>query len=132
MLIAALLVLVSAGCTAKQFELQKLVNDERAAAGLTPLSPSPHVYAKAQAWAEELAGTGKLSHSRLADTMPEGYLKIGENVGRGPGIGDIHTAFMASPGHRVNVLDPEYNWIGTGYAQSSNGVVYVAVVFAHY
>lgn len=129
---ALLFIGLSSGCTPEQLELQRLVNTERVQAGLVPLLPSPHATAKAQAWAEELARSGHLRHSHLSDDMPEGYRKLGENVGRGPDSGAIHLAFMDSPGHRANVLDPEYRWMGTGYARSVDGVVYVAVVFAWY
>ena len=132
LLLTSFLGLVSAGCTPEQLELQHLVNRERADAGLPALLPSPHATAKAQAWAETLAASETLRHSNLAEDMPAGFRKIGENVGRGPAIGRIHEAFMNSDGHRANVLDPEYNWIGTGYARSDTGVVYVAVVFARY
>lgn len=127
-----LLGMLAGACTPDQLRLQQLVNDERTNAGLTPLLPSPHASAKAQAWAEELSRSGTLRHSRLDEAMPEGYLQIGENVGRGPDIETIHLAFMDSPGHRANILDPAYGWVGTGYARSPDGVVYVAVVFARY
>lgn len=132
LLLASFLGLLSAGCTPEQIELQQLVNREREDAGLSTLLPSPHATAKAQTWAETLAAGETLRHSSLADGMPAGFRKIGENVGRGPDIGRIHEAFMRSDGHRANVLDPEYNWLGTGYARSDSGVVYVAVVFARY
>jgi len=46
------------------------VKDERVAAGVEPLLPAPHANAKAQAWAEEMARTGMLRHSKLGDGMP--------------------------------------------------------------
>lgn len=122
----------TASCTPEQLETQRLVNVEREAAGLPALLPSPHATAKAQAWAETMAGDANLRHSNLAAGMPAGFLKIGENVGRGPELGAIHDAFMRSPSHRANVLDPAYQWIGTGTARSADGVLYVAVVFARY
>jgi uncharacterized protein YkwD len=131
-LLALLFGLVSVGCAPEQLELQHFVNGEREHLGLPALLPSPHAMAKAQAWAEEMASSGNLRHSDLAAGMPAGFRKIGENVGRGPDIESIHQAFMLSDGHRANVVDPEYNWIGTGYARSNTGVVYVAVVFARY
>jgi uncharacterized protein YkwD len=132
LLLTSFLGLVSVGCTPEQLEIQQLVNRERADADLPALIPSPHATAKAQAWAETLAAGETLRHSNLDEGMPAGFRKIGENVGRGPDIGRIHEAFMRSDGHRANVLDPEYNWMGTGYARSGSGIVYVAVVFAHY
>jgi len=57
-------------CTPEQLALQRIVNDERVAAGFEPLLPAPHANAKAQAWAEEMARTGMLRHSKLGDGMP--------------------------------------------------------------
>ena len=31
----------------------------------------------------------------------------------GGSISQIHTAYMNSPGHRANILDPAYNQVGT-------------------
>ena len=131
-ILGGVLGLVTSRCTPEQITIHDLVNSERAEAGLPTILPSPHAAAKAQTWAEELAASETLRHSSLPEGMPEGFRKIGENVGRGPDIERIHEAFMNSDGHRRNVLDPDYNWIGTGYARSDTGVVYVAVVFARY
>ncbi len=39
--------------------------------------------------------------------------QLGENVGMGGSIDQIHVAYMNSPGHRANILDPAFNQIGT-------------------
>jgi len=119
-----------AGCTPEQVDVHRLVNDERRQAGLPDLLPSPHAATKAQAWAEELARSGTLRHSRLSDGLPRGWRRLTENVGRGPDLESIHRAFMDSPSHRANILDPAVTWMGTGHAVSVTGVTYVAVVFA--
>lgn len=118
--------------TPEQLEIRRLVNDERLAAGLAALATDPRADTKAQAWSNELARSGTLRHSRLQDAMPEEFLKLGENVGRGPSIETIHRAFMASPSHRANVLDPEFTSVGTGHTLAPDGTVYVAVVFSRY
>jgi uncharacterized protein YkwD len=120
------------GCTAEQLELHRMVNLEREDSGRDTLLPSPHAYAKAQAWAETMAAESHLRHSNLLDGMPGGFLQLGENVGRGPGTAEIHTAFLDSPAHRANLLDPTYQWIGTGAARGRDGALYVAVVLARY
>ena len=50
---------------------------------------------------------------RLADGAPPGWRKLGENVGMGGSISSVHVAYMDSPGHRANVLDPAFTQIGT-------------------
>jgi len=39
-------------------------------------------------------------------------------------------AFMASPGHRDNIMDGRYRYVGIGFALGANGMKYYAVVFA--
>jgi uncharacterized protein YkwD len=129
----ALAALVSlSACTPQQTEAVSLVNGDRSEAHLVSLVPSPHAMEKAQAWAEHLAATGTLAHSTLREGMPEGWQKLGENVGHGPSIEAVEEGFMRSSGHRANILDPAYNWVGTGYASAADGSVYVVQVFARY
>ena len=72
----------------------------------------------------------KIYHStgdELKAAAGAGWSKLGENVGRGGTVDSLHKAFMASPGHKANILG-DYNYAGIGTA-SSDGVLYVTVVF---
>jgi uncharacterized protein YkwD len=129
--VAAALALLSA-CTPEQQSIYDQVNAARTGAGLATLAPSPHAMDKAQAWAEHLARTGTLEHSSLSDGMPEGWRRLGENVGRGPSVAAVEQGFLDSPHHRDNVLDDAFNWVGTGSAMAADGTVYVVEVFATY
>jgi len=53
---------------------------------------------------------------------------LGENVGRGGNIETLHQAFMDSPGHRDNLLNPVYDLVGIGVVWSE-GIPYVVEVF---
>lgn len=132
--LAVLLVclLAIAGCTPEQTASYDRVNRIRTEHELPTLLPSPHAMAKAQAWAEHLATAGRLEHSELWDGMPEGGRAIGENVGMGHDLDAIYAAFLASPKHRTNLLDPRWNWVGTGVATAADGTMYVVQVFATY
>jgi uncharacterized protein YkwD len=127
----ACLAVVSA-CTPEQSQALGVVNGSRSDAGVAGLLPSPHAMDKAQAWAEHLAAIGRLEHSDLRDGMPDGWKQLAENVGYGPSIEAIEQAFLNSPGHRANLLNPVYNWVGTGTARSANGTLFVVQVFAKY
>jgi uncharacterized protein YkwD len=129
--VAALLLLLT-GCTPEQQAVFDKVNASRAQAGMGALLPSPDAMNKAQAWADHIAQSGALAHSTLAAGMPEGWTKLGENVGRGPSIDAVYQGFLDSPGHRANLLDPTFNWVGTGVAISPDGTVVVVQVFARY
>lgn len=90
------------------------INASRAAAGLPPLQQHSQLNVKADQWASTLRDRCKISHSRLADGAPSNWRKLGENVGRGGDIGQVHVAYMNSSGHRANILDGSYNYVGAG------------------
>jgi uncharacterized protein YkwD len=59
------------------------------------------------------------------------YSSAGENIGWEAGAGDpasyINSAFMASPDHRANILDPNYTEMGAGSDESAPGVTWTGV-----
>ena len=68
---------------------------------------------KADAWAVQMRDQCRIRHSRLSDGAPAGWRKLGENVGRGGSIAQVHRAYMNSSGHRRNILDRSFNQVGT-------------------
>lgn len=105
-------------------------NSERHVRGLGALQVDDELTAKAQAWAQHMAATQTLGHSRLTDGVSSGSWRVlGENVGRGDSLQLVHDAFMASPSHRATILDRRYSAFGIGVATSADGRYYVAVVF---
>jgi uncharacterized protein YkwD len=120
-----------AGCmTGPESNALDHVNRDRAAGGLGPLRQHGHLITKAQDWARVLANQSggqcsmaTLVHSDLKIGAPPGWRALGENVGCriAPGpedahIGPLQTAFMASPGHRKNIMNGSYNAGGIGIA----------------
>ncbi len=93
--------------------VRDLVNDSRARAGLPALAENVKLDIKADGWAQTLRNACRIWHSNLADGAPVEWRKLGENVGMGGSIPQIHIAYMNSPGHRANILDPTYTKIGT-------------------
>ena len=89
-----------------------LVNASRAKAGLRPLRENVTLDRKADAWAQRLRDVCSLSHSKLSDGAPADWMKLGENVGYGGTIDQVHVAYMNSPGHRANLLDPSVTSMG--------------------
>lgn len=88
------------------------VNASRIAAGLRPLKENLTLDLKAERWAQHMRDVCAISHSTLRDGVPSNWRKLGENVGRGGSISAIHIAYMNSPGHRKNILDPAFNQMG--------------------
>jgi len=89
-----------------------LVNESRAAVGLKGVRENPVLDLKADRWAQRLRDRCHLEHSKLSDGAPREWEKLGENVGYGGSIGQIHDAYLNSPGHRANILDPAFSSVG--------------------
>jgi uncharacterized protein YkwD len=107
-----------------------LVNESRAAYGLDGLIPDPELQSVADRQAHRMAESGYIFHSgNLGDQLSWGWWGWAENVGYGPSVDWIHSAFMGSSHHAANILDPSYNYVGVGVAYGSDGRVYVAQVF---
>ena len=124
--------LLLSACTPEQVDSFQKINYDRMDNGLIGLSINETLMAKAQAWSDYLASVRTLQHSSLGDAVDPGWWMLGENVGYGPSVEAIERAFMNSPGHRANILNPEFNWAGTGVAVSGNGTVFLVQVFAKY
>jgi len=55
----------------------------------------------------------------------------GENVAMGQrSAAEVVSAWMKSPGHRANILNPRYTELGIGYALDAAGRPYYAQLFA--
>lgn len=108
----------------------QLVNAERISRGIPPLTIDSGLDSCAQRHSDAMAARGEIWHdlSQTAYACAGAWVGYGENVGMGHSISAVHQAFMASPDHRRNILEPLFNRIGTGVAWS-NGVVYVTEIF---
>jgi len=93
------------------------VNQIRAYYGLRPLSSNGSLTATAQACAERMASSGQLTHS----AYPGGWSTWGENIAEGYGSSvAVFNAWMASPGHRANILRPTFTQMGIGRVSAGN------------
>ncbi|MCS5734880.1 cell wall-binding repeat-containing protein [Herbiconiux daphne] len=112
------------------------VNSERAAAGLPPLVRDAQIEAAAEEWANWM-GTipDPLTHSSnewRASRLPAGWSANGENIAVGQtSATQVMTAWMASPGHRANILDGRFTRIGIGYAATPKGPTWVQILGAY-
>ena len=113
---------------------QALINQDRVANGLGPLTWSSCLYSVARSNASRMAAAGAISHANGPSvdlTCGLGH-QAGENVGWwSGGINDsqLNTMFMNSSGHRANILGP-YHYVGTAWVVAPNGAGYVAVEFS--
>lgn len=108
-------------------EVVRLTNQERIRHGLEPLTVDPGLVAVAQVRAQ--AVVSNYSHDGIKDLC-----NCGENlarlVSRAPAAA-FFSGWLASEGHRQNILSPEYRTIGAAiYRLQSAGVAYAVQVFA--
>lgn len=102
-------------------------NQERRNRNLTLMGKSDCLTKAARTWSRQMAIVDTLYHSPLVQTVEtecgrDWWRKIGENVGYGPDTASLFQAYMNSPGHRANILDPAFQRIGVGanYYQHPN------------
>ena len=66
---------------------------------------------------QHLADQGQLSHSNLADGMPEGWHTLGENVAYASTLEGALKALENSPPHRANMLNPAFDRVAIGVTE---------------
>jgi uncharacterized protein YkwD len=99
-------------------DLANATNTARVSAGLPALTENAQLDAVAQAWANKLAAAGVLSHNPAVRTQVTNWTVLGENVGMAGDVPTVQAAFMHSPEHKANILDPRYTQMGVGSATS--------------
>lgn len=113
-----------------------LVNAERAKEGLSPLSINTNVQAAAMVRAkecEQLFSHTRPDGSSFATALKEqnvSYRSAGENIAWGQhSPKEVMNAWMNSPGHRANIMNPNFTTIGIGYYENANGTDYWCQLF---
>lgn len=115
-----------------------LVNQERAKAGLAPLEVKVNLEAAAQVRAKEIEKS--FSHTRpngssFSSVLAENgvdYRGSGENIAWGQrSPEEVMNGWMNSEGHRANILNKNFKYIGVGYHVNSNGTGYWTQLFTY-
>ena len=108
--------------------LASLANSERAARGIPALTWRADLAETAAQWAAHMAATGTLAHNPSLGTQVVAWSGLAENVGYAGDVNTLHAAWMASAGHRANLLSTAYSELGVGVAVA-NGRVWGVEVF---
>jgi hypothetical protein len=112
-------------------------NAERAQRGLPELRWDAALYEAAGFHARAMVARGAISHqfpgepelAARAKNSGARFSVIAENVAEAPTAVRIHDAWMASPGHRSNLLDPRVDAVGIRVLQR-NGELYAVEDFS--
>ena len=119
-------------------QLFALGNQARAAQGLRPLGWDPALAAAALNHCVRMAAEAELSHqydgepdlSARAGHAGAHFSLVEENIAEGYAPASIHQAWMNSPHHRENLLNPEVDRVGLAVVARGN-TLYAVADFAH-
>jgi uncharacterized protein YkwD len=111
----------SAGLTRSESSLLRQMNHVRAVHGLRPLRCDLHLERAARAHTHEMLLTNIFSHGAFGSRMLQFNVRgstAGENLAwatgsRGSAAGLV-AAWLASPAHRANLLEPSFTRVGIG------------------
>lgn len=128
---AAIVIVLCAGCDpARENDFLVQINQLRASRGVPALSVNDDLTNIARTWTDQMIANGGLSHNpSLAAEAPGGWSKLGENVGVGYDVSSLMQAFINSPAHYANLVDPRYSSVGIGVTVTPDGRVWVTQDF---
>ncbi|WZY00017.1 SafA/ExsA family spore coat assembly protein [Bacillus sp. FSL W7-1360] len=110
-------------------EVVRLVNAERAKQGLAPLKNNWELSRVARFKSEDMRDANYFDHTSPTYGSPHKMIKdfgisyraSGENIAAGQVTPqDVFKGWMNSPGHKKNILSPNYTEIGVGYAKGGS------------
>lgn len=105
----------SAGTADMESQFVAKINELRASKGLQPLIVDAELTNIGRDWAGKMAAAGQISHNpNFRYEVTEDWQRLGENVGVGPSVDSLFQAFVNSPGHYANLVQPDYNRVGIG------------------
>lgn len=114
----------NASAASYEQEVIRLVNEHRKKNGLSPLTYDWQLARVARYKSQDMKDNRYFSHTspvygspfQMMKSFGISYRSAGENIARGQKTpAAVVDAWMNSPGHRKNILNPSYTHIGVGY-----------------
>lgn len=113
----------------EEWQVLKIVNQNRMASGLAPLSATAKLQKAADTRANELSALfdhnrpdGRQYHTALTD-LSIAYNRSGENIAAGQNTAEsVMTAWMKSQGHKDNIMSTGYKHMGAGYQYNAGSL----------
>ena len=119
----------TAGMSAYELEVVRLVNVERAKYGLSALAADGELSRIARYKSQDMRDKGYFSHEsptygspfQMLKSFGVSYRSAGENIAYGYATPEkVVNAWMNSEGHRANILNASYTRLGVGYVASGD------------
>ena len=110
------------GLTAEEQQMINLVNQERTSRGLKPLTVDMTLVKTARMKSNDMIAKNYFAHQSptygspfdLMKSQGVTYRTAGENLAGAGSVQSAHNNLMNSPGHRANILNPNFTHIGIG------------------
>lgn len=104
------------------------INALRASVGAGPLTPNAALAAGACVWDAHIMAADALSHDpslagQIAQAAPD-WSKGGENLGMGGDVNSLFDAFVRSPEHYRNLVDPDFTEVGICVDHNASGKLF--------
>ena len=108
--------------TQAEQQMLNLVNEARAANNVPPLEMDMEVVNVSRIKSQDMIDNNYFSHNSptygspfdMLQSFNVSYVQAGENIAGNRDVAAAHEALMNSPGHRKNILSPDYTHIGIG------------------
>lgn len=116
-----------------------LVNSERTSRGFKALEFDSKLRDLGRAHSGDMLTRGYFSHftpegqdiAKRAEEAGIDYITIGENLAFAPSLELAHSGLMNSPGHKANILSPDFNKIGIGIMDAGTYGLMITQVFSN-
>ena len=129
---------INSDFTKEQLEVLEIVNKERKANGLKPLTLNKELSNVATVKSQDMINKGYFDHTSPTYGSPFDMMKsfgisykaAGENIAKDQKTpSEVMNSWMNSPGHRANILSPNFTELGVGVAKDSKGTIYWTQMF---
>ena len=108
--------------SAAEQQMLKLLNDARAQNNVAPLKVDMELTNVARIKAQDMIDNNYFSHNSpkygnpfdMMKSFGVKYILAGENIAGNQSVDNAENSLMNSPGHRKNILNPEFTHIGIG------------------
>ena len=116
--------------TLRRVQMLRMMNGARSDHDVARLKLEDGLVHTARRHSEAMAAKGYIFHTAsLASKLRKVTWRIaGENVGAGGTVEDLFNAFMASDGHRRNILRSSFKHVGIGMVKR-DGFLWVTLMF---
>lgn len=116
--------------SSEEQQMLDLINSERVKKGVKPLIADSRLVKAARLKSQDMIDNDYFAHesakygapSELVAAQGVSYHCVGENLARSGTVQQAHRGLMGSPGHRQNILNPQFRLIGIGIIKGRRGV----------